>query len=471
MTVVTDIQRKDPSLAGWVAAKDAENAGGDENAQKMAGNSADWKTASPQDQMILHQQNTDIAKQTGQTYDKGTGTYSTPTTPKYAVNGAGSGGNPATNPAVTTSTTTGTTQPADNGIGNAQDYINQLNDLRKNASLSALQKSHDQSLSNMGAEKSAIEPKYYDQRNQVAAGAQQQARNFAEYMANRGGSSAGSNAQAELTRNIGTQGNLGALGQQEAAAYTDIERRTSDVNNAYQSDVATTTANAEADKMSALLDNYYKAQQRGDTLAQNQIQNAIAQSQLEIQKQTAAVNNQGQSLNNQLTQLKLTDYPAESQNAAKLVQQQLTAGTLSNEAATYNLAQLKDPNSPTNQAAKLDLQMKQIDASNYSQESKLKLQQLQKQIADIGVVHKTPQTADQIEYDHQQVVKIKAEIEKLNTPTPKTTDYKSSPEFSSDVAHLKASPGDAAMLDTNPQPFIDKYGYDGYLALRKEAGL
>ncbi len=168
---------------------------------------------------------------------------------------------------------------------NAQDYINQLNDLRKNAALGALQKSHDAALSNMGVEKSAIQPKYYDQRNQVAAGAQQQARNFAEYMANRGGTSSGANAQATLSNNMNTQSNLGTLGRQEAQAFTDIERRTSDLNNAYQSDIATTTANAEADKMSALLEDYYKAQQRGDTLAQNQIQNAMAQSQLAMQQQ------------------------------------------------------------------------------------------------------------------------------------------------------------------------------------------
>jgi hypothetical protein len=153
-----------------------------------------------------------------------------------------------------------------------------------------------------------------------------------------------------------------------------------------------------------------------------------------IQGQTAALNNQGQALSNQMAQLKLTDYPAESQAQAQLVQQQLTSGSLSNEAATYNLAQLKDPNSPTNQAAKLDLQMKQIDASNYPQEAKLKLQQLQKQIADIGVVHKTPQTADQIEYDKQKVLEIKANIEKIQadtnkalTPTPK---YSTAEEFS-----------------------------------------
>lgn len=175
---------------------------------------------------------------------------------------------------------------------------------------------------------------------------------------------------------------------------------------------------------------------------QNNFNNGIAQSQLDLQKQQQAYNqdpnnpnnqgqvlqNQGQTIQNQLAQFQLDNYPAESKAQATLLEQQVKSGALSNEAAAYNLQQLKDLNSPTNQAAKLDLQMKQIDAKNYSQESQLKLQQLQKQIADIGVVHKTPQTVAQIEYDQQQVIKIKAEIEKLNNPTPKpaTVDPKES---------------------------------------------
>jgi hypothetical protein len=53
----------------------------------------------------------------------------------------------------------------------------------------------------------------------------------------------------------------------------------------------------------------------------------------------------------------------------------------------------------------------------------------------------------------------------------KATNYKTDPNFATDIAHLQASPTDAQKLNTNPQPFIDAYGYDGYLALRKAAGL
>lgn len=59
-----------------------------------------------------------------------------------------------------------------------------------------------------------------------------------------------------------------------------------------------------------------------------------------------------------------------------------------------------------------------------------------------------------------------------STPPKMTPDsYKTDPAFAQDVAHMKAVPTDARKLDSNPQPFIDAYGYDGYLALRKAAGL
>lgn len=137
-----------------------------------------------------------------------------------------------------------------------QSYIDQLNNARLDATLAALGKSRDAALSNLNSEKGSIQPKYYDARNQVAAGSQQAARNFAEFMAARGGTSSGTNAQAELTRNMGLQGNLGALGRQETQAYTDIARRTSDLQNAYESDVAGARAGIEADRMSALLNQY-----------------------------------------------------------------------------------------------------------------------------------------------------------------------------------------------------------------------
>jgi hypothetical protein len=49
--------------------------------KQMAANSAAWKTATPQMQTQLHDQNLGLAKQTGQSYNAAQGTYSAPTVP------------------------------------------------------------------------------------------------------------------------------------------------------------------------------------------------------------------------------------------------------------------------------------------------------------------------------------------------------------------------------------------------------
>lgn len=144
-----------------------------------------------------------------------------------------------------------------------QAYIERLNEAKKAQTLAALDKSRQAALSNLSSEKSAIQPKYYDQRNQVAAGSQQQARNFAEFMANRGGTRSGVAAQAELSRTGTLQGNLGTLGRQEAQAYQDIERRTSGIQNAYQSDVAAAEAGMQAERMQTLINQMNQDKQFG----------------------------------------------------------------------------------------------------------------------------------------------------------------------------------------------------------------
>lgn len=135
----------------------------------------------------------------------------------------------------------------------SQGYIEQLNEARRKQAMADLDKSRQQAMTNLDREKSTIQPQYYDKKNQVAAQNQQSARNFQEFMANRGGTNAGSNAQAELSRNNALQGNLGSLGRQEQAAYDDIAMRRTGFNNAYASDVQSAQYGLEGDKMQALI--------------------------------------------------------------------------------------------------------------------------------------------------------------------------------------------------------------------------
>lgn len=124
---------------------------------------------------------------------------------------------------------------------------------------------------------------------------------------------------------------------------------------------------------------------------------------------------------------------------------------------------------------RLNNEISALELKNYPQEQQLKIQQLQKQIAQIGA---TPsRTAEEAEYDKVKLETAKTQLEQLKNKPPTTPngttkiDFKSNPEFATDISYLNNNPQGADLLESNPQPFITKYGYDGYLELRKIAGL
>jgi hypothetical protein len=151
----------------------------------------------------------------------------------------------------------GTSQPFVNGSAN---YINQLKEAQKQAQLASLGKARDSSLSNLNAEKAQIQPLYYGMRNKESTGSQLQAKNFAEFLAQRGQSNSGVSGQAELARNVSLQGNIGQLNNAEASAFTENARRVTDTNNAYDSDVASANANIEAQALQNQLSAYQQEQ-------------------------------------------------------------------------------------------------------------------------------------------------------------------------------------------------------------------
>jgi hypothetical protein len=134
-----------------------------------------------------------------------------------------------------------------------RNYIDELMNARRNQQMTQLGKSRDQALSNLGQERAGIAPRYYDQRNMAASGNQQASRNFAEFMAARGGTNAGSNAQAQLTQNMALQGNIGSLNRQEAQANDNVDRRISDTKNAYQSDLVSLEQGLQSERLQALI--------------------------------------------------------------------------------------------------------------------------------------------------------------------------------------------------------------------------
>ena len=82
-----------------------------------------------------------------------------------------------------------------------------------------------QALESLRQEKAEVAPMYYNKRNEVAALSQQEQRNFAEFMAARGGSTSGISSQLEMGRSNALQRDVGSLNRDEAAVFADIARR------------------------------------------------------------------------------------------------------------------------------------------------------------------------------------------------------------------------------------------------------
>ena len=109
----------------------------------------------------------------------------------------------------------------------------------------------------------------------TSATSQQNARSFAEYMANRGLTNSGAAAQAEINRQSALQNNLGNINTAEANAYRDIANQRTQVNNDYASGVASANAAIQQQYLNNLL-NYNEQQRQYVQNLQNQANNQYA---------------------------------------------------------------------------------------------------------------------------------------------------------------------------------------------------
>lgn len=130
----------------------------------------------------------------------------------------------------------------------AQD-LDRLTQAQRKAQVDQLKAARTQALANLDAQEQTIKPMYENARNQTAATSRQGARNFAEYLANRGLANSGAAAQAEINRLSSLQNNLGSINNAEANAYRDIANQRTAVENNYVSGLA----NAN----NAITNNYY----------------------------------------------------------------------------------------------------------------------------------------------------------------------------------------------------------------------
>jgi len=127
-------------------------------------------------------------------------------------------------------------------VYNPTAQINALGAANKTAATLGLTTARNKSLDTIATAQKAIEPAYLKQRNTVDTNSQVAARNFAEFMAQRGQNNAvgnsGSMAQSTIANNAMRQGNLGALATGQALANTENAKQATDVNTAYNTGVA-----------------------------------------------------------------------------------------------------------------------------------------------------------------------------------------------------------------------------------------
>ena len=145
---------------------------------------------------------------------------------------------------------------------NYEEELNRLKEAQKQAAIADLDKQKNQSLSDLQAEESKIKPIYYKKRDTANTQNQIAAKNFHEYLVNSGRSNSGIGAQYEMARQNTLQKNLNELNTQEAADIADINRRRTDVNNAYTSGLSSANAEIEANYIQNLLNERQKAWER-----------------------------------------------------------------------------------------------------------------------------------------------------------------------------------------------------------------
>ena len=176
-----------------------------------------------------------------------TTTNDTSTTSSTTSSGASSNSNELPYKASDRDKSTG--KGTSTNYGTYQDDLDRLTNAQRQAQVSQLKAARKKALANLDVQEQNIKPMYESARNQTSAASQQGARNFAEYLANRGLTNSGAAAQGEINRLSALNNNLGNLNTAEANAYRDIANQRTAVENDYVAGLA----NAN----NAITQNYY----------------------------------------------------------------------------------------------------------------------------------------------------------------------------------------------------------------------
>lgn len=158
---------------------------------------------------------------------------------------------------------------------NYEEDLNRLKTAQRNAAVADLENTRNQALSNLQAEQRQNAATYNTQRSSANAQNRLNARNFQEYLASTGRANSGLSAQARMQNANNLNTSLNNLNSGEAAAIADINRRTTDAQNAYNTGLAGANAQIEANYIQNLLNERDKQLQRD--LQERQFQESIRQ--------------------------------------------------------------------------------------------------------------------------------------------------------------------------------------------------
>lgn len=156
-----------------------------------------------------------------------------------------------------------------------EEDLNRLKEAQRNAAISGLENTRNQALSNLQAERNQNTSMYNQQRSTANAQNRMAARNFQEYLATTGRANSGLGAQARMQNANNLNTNLNYLNAGEASALADINRRTTDAQNAYNTGLAGANAQIEADYIKNLMAEREKQLQR--EFQERQFQESIRQ--------------------------------------------------------------------------------------------------------------------------------------------------------------------------------------------------
>ena len=156
-----------------------------------------------------------------------------------------------------------------------EEDLNRLKTAQRDAAIADLQNTRNQALSNLEAERTQNAATYNQQRSTANAQNRMNAKNFQEYLASTGRANSGLGAQARMQNANNLATNLNYLNAGEASALADINRRTTDAQNAYNTGLAGANAQIEADYIKNLMAEREKELNR--QLQERQFQESIRQ--------------------------------------------------------------------------------------------------------------------------------------------------------------------------------------------------